>query len=44
VKSVEVKGGHPLLAPAAQEAIRNWKFEPAPHETRETIEVKFNLN
>lgn len=44
VKSVEVKGGHPLLAQAAQEAIRNWKFEPAPHETRETIEVKFNPN
>ena len=42
VKSVEVKGGHPLLAQSAQNAIREWKFEPAPHETRETIEIKFN--
>jgi protein TonB len=42
VKSVDVKGGHPLLAQAAQNAIREWKFEPAPRETRETIEVKFS--
>jgi TonB family protein len=42
VKSVEVKGGHPLLAQAAQNAIREWKFVPAPRETRETIEIKFN--
>jgi TonB family protein len=42
VKSVEVKGGHPLLAQAAENAIREWKFEPAPHETRESIEIKFN--
>lgn len=42
VKSVEIKGGHPLLAQAAQNAIREWKFEPAPRETRESIEVKFN--
>ena len=42
VKSVEVKGGHPLLAQAAQSALREWKFEPAAHETRESIEIKFN--
>ncbi|MGA7906283.1 MAG: energy transducer TonB [Candidatus Sulfotelmatobacter sp.] len=42
VKSVEIKGGHPLLAQAAENAIREWKFVPAPKETRETIEVKFN--
>jgi len=41
VKSVEVKGGHPLLAQAAQNAIHEWKFEPAPRETREAIEIKF---
>ncbi|MGA8763339.1 MAG: energy transducer TonB [Candidatus Sulfotelmatobacter sp.] len=42
VKLVEVKGGHPLLAQSAQDAIREWKYEPAPRETRENIEVKFN--
>jgi TonB family protein len=42
VKSVEIKGGHPLLVQAAESAIREWKFEPAAHETHETIEIKFN--
>jgi TonB family protein len=41
VKSLEVKGGHPMLADAAQNALRQWKWEPAPHETHETIEIKF---
>jgi TonB family protein len=42
VKSVEVKGGHPMLAQSAQNAIREWKFEPSPRETREAIEIKFS--
>ncbi|MBZ5706155.1 MAG: energy transducer TonB [Acidobacteriia bacterium] len=42
VKSVEIKGGHPLLVQAAENAIRKWKWEPAGHETREPIEVKFD--
>jgi TonB family protein len=42
VKSVEVKGGHPVLVRAAQNAIYKWKWAPAAHETREAIEVKFN--
>jgi TonB family protein len=29
VKSVEVKSGHPLFAQAAQNALRQWKWEPA---------------
>jgi TonB family protein len=41
VKSVEVKGGHPVLAEAAQNALRQWKFEPAAHETYEIIEIRF---
>src|ERR1700691_2151720 len=39
VTSVEVKGGHPLLAQAAQDALRQWKWEAAAHETHETIEL-----
>jgi TonB family protein len=42
VKSVEIRGGHPLLAVAAVGAISKWKWEPAAHETREPVELKFN--
>jgi TonB family protein len=42
VKLVEVKGGHPLLVRAAENAIYKWRWAPAPHETREPIEVKFD--
>jgi len=42
VKSVEVKGGHPVLVRAAQDAIYKWKWAPATHETREPIEVRFD--
>jgi TonB family protein len=42
VKSVQVKGGHPILVQAAVTAVGHWKFEPAPHETSEVIEVKFD--
>ena len=42
VKSVEVKGGHPVLVRAAQAAIYKWKWAPASHETREPIEVRFD--
>jgi len=42
VKSVEIRGGHPLLAQAAQDALREWRWEPAAHETHESVELKFN--
>jgi protein TonB len=42
VKSVEVKGGHPVLAEAAQNALRQWKFEPASKETYEIVEMRFS--
>jgi TonB family protein len=42
VKSVEVKGGHPMLAQAAQQAVLEWRWEPSPKETREVVEIKFN--
>jgi TonB family protein len=41
VKSLEVTGGHPMLADAAQNALRQWKWEPAPHETQEIVEIRF---
>ena len=42
VKSVEVKGGHPVLAQAAANTVRRWKWEPASHESHELVEVKFS--
>jgi len=42
VKSLSVKGGHPLLVEAAESAIRRWKYAPSNHETTESIEVDFN--
>lgn len=42
VKSVDIKGGHPVLAQAAANAVRQWKWEPTAHDTRETVEIKFS--
>jgi TonB family protein len=42
VKSLQVKGGHPLLTEAAQTAIMKWRWEPSSHETREPIEFRFD--
>ncbi len=44
VKTVEVKGGHPVLVQAALAAVKKWKWEPATHDTREPVEVKFNAD
>jgi TonB family protein len=42
VKAVDIKGGHPVLAQAAANAVLKWKWEPAPHESHEAVEVKFS--
>ena len=42
VKSIEPVGGNPLLIKAAEEAVTNWKYAPAPDETRVLIELHFN--
>jgi len=42
VKSVEVKGGHPLLTQSAVTSVQRWKFEPSKNETKEQIEIRFN--
>jgi len=42
VRSVQVRGGHPVLAEAAEHAIRKWRWQPAAHETTEPIEVRFD--
>ena len=42
VKSIEPVGGNPLLIKAAQDAVTNWKYAPAPNETWVLIELRFN--
>jgi TonB family protein len=42
VKSVEIRGGHPVLAKSAENAVFKWKWESAARETRELVEIKFN--
>ena len=41
VKEVAIKGGHPVLAQAAVNTVRRWRWEPASHESHEIVELKF---
>jgi len=41
VKGARVVGGHPVLANAALEAAKKWRFEPASAETSGVIDFKF---
>jgi len=42
VKSVHVLGGHPLLVGAAEEAVKQWKFEAGPKETTNLVIFNFD--
>jgi protein TonB len=41
VTKTRIVGGSPLLVSAAIDAIKQWKYEPGPKETVETIDVAF---
>jgi len=41
VKEAHVVGGHPVLATAALEAAKKWRFEPAAAESSGIIDFKF---
>lgn len=41
VTTTKVIGGNPVLASAAQDAVKKWRFEPAPKDTTEVIEIDF---
>lgn len=41
VKEAKVVGGHPVLATAALEAVRKWRFEPASVESSGVVDFKF---
>lgn len=42
VKSVEILGGHPVLAQAGVDAVRRSKFEASAHETHEVVIFNFH--
>lgn len=41
VKDAHIVGGHPVLATAALDAARKWRFEPASAESSGVIDFKF---
>jgi TonB family protein len=41
VKSSKPVGGHPVLVNAALDAMKQWKFEPAPTDSSGIVEFKF---
>ena len=44
VKETKLIGGHPVLANAAMDAIKRWKYEPASDETTGIVEFRFAPN
>jgi TonB family protein len=42
VKEARVVGGHPVLASAALDAAKKWRFEPSAGETSGVIDFKFD--
>ena len=44
VKDARLMGGHPVLAAAALEAVRKWRFEVAPQDSTGVVEFRFSPN
>jgi len=42
VKNAKLMGGHPLLANAVLDAVRQWHYEAAKDETVENLEFRFS--
>jgi TonB family protein len=42
VETAKVIGGHPMLAQAAQDSVKKWKWVAAPEATTEIIEMTFS--
>jgi TonB family protein len=44
VSKVEIKGGNPILAQCAAEAVAKWKYAPGPAQSIEEITFTFNAD
>jgi len=44
VKDVKLVGGHPVLANAAIDSVRKWRYESAKDETTTVVEFHFDPN
>ena len=44
VKEATLVGGHPLFSVPAMDAVRKWRYEPAPQESTGVIEIDFAPN
>ena len=42
VKQTQPLGGNPALVTAAEAAVKQWKYDPAPSETREIVTLRFD--
>jgi TonB family protein len=42
VKDATIVGGHPVLASAALDAAKKWRFEARPEESTEIVEFRFD--
>jgi TonB family protein len=42
VKDAKILGGHPVLAGAALDAVKKWRFEPATMESSGVVDFKFD--
>jgi TonB family protein len=41
-KSIQVRGGNPVLVQSAEKALRDWKWEPATHASSEAVDLRFD--
>ncbi len=42
VKNMKLVGGHPVLASAALEAVKKWRFEVGPQESTGVVQFRFD--
>ncbi len=44
IKDARLVGGHPVLATAALDAVKKWRYEAGPEESTGIVEFRFNAN
>ncbi len=44
IKDARLVGGHPVLANAALDAVKKWRFETGPEESTGIVEFRFSPN